>query len=315
MQHKNGYVAFRSEGNQPMNDLVTIAKAVPATVPVVAQTKAQSDEQLIHVWLHSGKRRSDHTRQAYRLNVELFRTFAGKPLRQVMLEDLVAFQQELENSPYAVSSQRRILSAVRSLLTFGQKVGYLDFNVGAAIELPEGENQLAQRILSEEQVLRMIALEKDRRNQLVIRLLYAAGLRVSELCGLRGRHLQERGDAGQISVHGKGNKTRVILLRPETWQALQALQAGEEAPLFRSRKGGPLSRAQVFRLVKAAAKRAGLSTEVSPHWLRHAHASHALERGAPISLVKATLGHSNIATTDRYTHARPSDSSARYLPV
>jgi site-specific recombinase XerD len=144
---------------------------------------------------------------------------------------------------------------------------------------------------------------------------YVAGLRVSELCGLRGRHLQERGDAGQISVHGKGNKTRVILLRPETWQALQALQAGEETPLFRSRKGGPLSRAQVFRLVKAAARRAALSAEVSPHWLRHAHASHALERGAPISLVKATLGHSNIATTDRYTHARPADSSARYLPV
>ncbi len=302
-----------------MNDAIITTNNAPLSTTVHAQTDACTDEQLIELWLHTGKRRSEHTRTAYRANVERFLVFVGKPLRQLKLEDLVDFQQELAGSEYAASTQRRILSAVRSLLTFGQKVGYLPFNVGAALELPEGDNQLAQRILSEEQVLRMIALEKNRRNQLVIRLLYAAGLRVSELCGLRWLHCQarEQEGSGQISVKGKGNKTRQILLRKETWEALLVLrgQAGAEKPVFRSRKGGALSRTQVFRIVKTAGKRAGLGDGVSPHWLRHAHASHALERGAPISLVKSTLGHSNISVTDRYTHARPEDSSARYLPV
>jgi site-specific recombinase XerD len=71
---------------------------------------------------------------------------------------------------------------------------------------------------------------------------------------------------------------------------------------------------QVHRLVKQAAARAGISTATSAHWLRHAHASHALDRGAPVSLVQATLGHASVATTGRYLHARPNDSSARYLP-
>ncbi len=67
------------------------------------------------------------------------------------------------------------------------------------------------------------------------------------------------------------------------------------------------------RVVKAAARQAGLGGAVSAHWLRHAHASHALDRGAPVSLVQATLGHASVATTGRYLHARPNDSSARYL--
>ena len=90
------------------------------------------------------------------------------------------------------------------------------------------------------------------------------------------------------------------------------MTVGDE-PVFRSRKGGALDASQVHRIVKAAAARAGLPPEVSAHWLRHAHASHALDRGAPISLVKTTLGHASVATTDRYLHARPNDSSARYL--
>ncbi len=85
--------------------------------------------------------------------------------------------------------------------------------------------------------------------------------------------------------------------------------------MFRSRRGGHLDPAQAWRIVRAAAERAGLDLPVSPHWLRHAHASHALDRGAPIHLVQATLGHASVATTGRYLHARPTDSSSRYLAV
>lgn len=85
--------------------------------------------------------------------------------------------------------------------------------------------------------------------------------------------------------------------------------------MFGSRKGGPLSVRQVRNVVAAAARRAELTAPVSPHWLRHAHASHSLDAGAPVSLVSSTLGHASVATTGRYLHARPSDSSARYLSV
>jgi len=92
-----------------------------------------------------------------------------------------------------------------------------------------------------------------------------------------------------------------------------------EEPVFTSRKQqGHLSQLQVNRIVKAAAQRLPgleptIANAVSPHWLRHAHASHAMDRGAPVHLVKETLGHANIATTGRYLHARPTDSSSLYL--
>ena len=129
----------------------------------------------------------------------------------------------------------------------------------------------------------------------------------------------ERGETGQVSVYGKGGKTRTILLSASTWQALQIYKGEKnlpDTPVFPSRKKkGHLDPSQVLRIVRAAAKRAEIDLNVSPHWLRYAHASHALDRGAPIHLVQQTLGHESVATTRRYLHARPPDSSARYLGV
>ena len=163
----------------------------------------------------------------------------------------------------------------------------------------------------------MIAEEDNRRNRVLLLLLYAGGLRVSGLCGLRARDAQARDTGGQVTVMGKGNKTRTVLLPQSVWQELKSISwsAGPADPIFRSRKGGPLSTSQALRIVKKAAERVGFRDGVSPHWLRHAHASHALDRGAPIHLVQATLGHSSVATTGRYLHARPEDSSAHYLGI
>jgi integrase/recombinase XerD len=116
-------------------------------------------------------------------------------------------------------------------------------------------------------------------------------------------------------VFGKGGKTRSILIPQQTWNALMKIKrtSCDEEPVFRSRKKGHLTTCQIWRIVKAAAKKAGLKDTVSCHWLRHSHASHALDRRAPIHLVQATLGHASIATTGKYLHARPSDSSGNYL--
>ncbi len=133
--------------------------------------------------------------------------------------------------------------------------------------------------------------------------------------------MQEREDAGQVTVYGKGGKTRHVLLSSGTWNALTAIrgEAGDDAPVFVSRTGGPLSRTQVFRIVRAAAKRAGVDKDVSPHWLRHAHASHALDRGAPRCIsskppwgTAASRQQGAICTPDRPRAARdtsPSDTN------
>jgi integrase/recombinase XerD len=207
---------------------------------------------------------------------------------------------------------------VKSLYGFGHRLGVLPVDVGAALRLPTQPLTLAQRILPEADVQRLLALEPNTRNRTLLRLLYAAGVRVSELCALTWRDLQERGESGQITVLGKREKSRTILLPATVWRDLQALRhgAGDDTPVFPSRvRGGHLTRVQVERIVRAAAQRADITALVSPHWLRHAHASHALDRNAPIHLVQSTLGHASLSSTSRYVHARPSDSSARYLAV
>jgi len=142
--------------------------------------------------------------------------------------------------------------------------------------------------------------------------------------GLRTRDLVARDDGrgGQLGVFGKGSKTRPVLVPEGLFAELSTFALPDpDAPLFRSQKKGsdgaprPITARQAERIVKATARRSGLknASEVSPHWLRHAHASHAMERGAKIHLVQATLGHSDISTTGRYLHARPDESSALYL--
>jgi integrase/recombinase XerD len=223
-----------------------------------------------------------------------------------------------QSGPARPASRARRLAAAKSLFTFGHRTGLLPTDAARPLHLPKVKNVLAERILEEAEVARLIALEPSRRNHALLRLLYLAGLRLSEAAALSWCDLRKRGAGGQVTVFGKGGKTRAVLLPASLWRELTVLRGDtpDEAPVFRSREGGAggqLSPSQVHRVVKAAARRAGLSGAVSAHWLRHAHASHALDRGAPLHLVQATLGHADLKTTGRYTHARPTESSATYL--
>lgn len=277
-----------------------------------------SDTQaLLASWLHG---RSPHSTRAYQANAGRFLAFVATPLPAVTLADLQRYADSLAQDDLAPASQARMLAAVKSLLTFAHTTGFIPYNVGRGLRLPGVRGRLAERIPTEEQVLSLLAHEPNRRNHALIRLLYAAGLRLSEACSLCWRDLAPRGEAGQVTVWGKGEKERTVLLTAGTWAELQALRSASAAaddPVFRSRHGRPLSPTQAWRVVKAAAKRAGLASApaFSPHWLRHAHASHALDRGAPISLVRDGLGHASLATTSRYTHARPGDGVGTYLPI
>jgi integrase/recombinase XerD len=231
---------------------------------------------------------------------------------------LKEFQVFVSSLQVAASTKRRIIASFKSLFAFSMRIGYLRFNVVAAVRAPKVMDKLAERILAESQIHTMIALTADRRNKLMLRILHGSGVRVSELCGLKWRDLQPNGDSGQLSVFGKGGKTRWIVLPFQLWQDLLEFRgdAPDTAPVFGSRKqGGHLDASQVLRIVRAAARRAGIKSSVSPHWIRHCHATHALQRGAAINLVADTLGHSNVAITGKYLHSKPNDSSAKYLAV
>jgi integrase/recombinase XerD len=285
--------------------------------------EARNDGQVVEMWLHG---RSEHTVGAYRADVERLLSFVGSGvgLRQVSLKDLQDFADYLRELPTREGTRRadgsvsRALSSVKSLLKFAHRLGYTPYDVGTALRLPKLKNKLAERILTEEQVMRIITLETDLRNAVLLRLLYASAGRVSEISGLTWNDLQDRTTGGQVTLYGKGGKTRVVLLTADTWAALQTLRgsAGPDDPVFRSRKyGGHINPAHIFRIVRNAARRAGVDGNVSPHWFRHSHASHALDRHAPVHVVQATLGHASLATTSRYVHARPTESSALYLPM
>lgn len=212
----------------------------------------------------------------------------------------------------APESQNLALAAVKSLLSFAYRTGLIPTNVGPALRLVKTEDTLAERILTEEEVEVMIEGEETPRNQLILKVLYYGGLRASELCQLKWRDLKL---TNVVKVFGKGRKTRSIRLKPELYREVMQLKGDkpQDAPVFVSAKGGHLDTSQIRRIVAAAGRRSGIEGNVSPHWLRHSHASHSLDKGAPVHLVQQTLGHSSLVTTSRYLHAKPKESSSLYL--
>jgi site-specific recombinase XerD len=291
---------------ETLSDSTELTISTPVVVPA---PQASSDDHLIQIWLHG---RSPHTQRAYASDVARLRAAFPKPLAALTLPDLQTFADSVAES--APATRYRALSAVKSLLAFAHRLGYLPFDVGGALRLPAVRGRLAERILPESGVHRMLSLETNERNRAILTLLYASGVRVSELCGLLWRDVQPTADSAQITVFGKGGKTRAIRLPATVWEQLARLRGELDQPVFQSRKHhGALTPVAVLRIVRQAARRAGIKLAVSPHWLRHAHASHALDRGAPIHLVQATLGHASITTTGRYLHAKPGDSSSRFL--
>jgi integrase/recombinase XerD len=282
---------------------------------------SQSDTLFIKQWLHGRSRSTIYT---YVGAIVSFYEEVNKPLQSVTLEDFQGFIDSLAHLSPATRAKK--IAAVKSMMSFGLKTGYLPVNVGAVVKLPKLEDKLAERIMGEQQVAKMFALENNPRNHAILVLLYRAGLRVSELCNLTWRNLQERDESGQVTVFGKGKKTRHVLLDQSTWKEVMSLkmkESGLDDYVFQSRQAWSpkgkqdrrMDESSVNRIVKAAAKRAGITGDVSPHWMRHAHATHALERGAPITLVKETLGHKSMETTAKYTHVRPNASSSQFLGI
>lgn len=323
-------------------------KSASLNAPDEDVSPIESDEVLIRRWLAE---KSARTKDSYARDLTQFVEFVDLPLRHVTLGHLQQYRTHLADQDYATSTQKRKLSAIKSLFTFGTKLRYFEHNVGAALSTPRARDRRAERILSEADLWAILRDEKDLRNHVLLRLFYASGGRVSDVEDLRWRDLKDRPDlegadgrpGGQVTFFGKGRKTRTVTLYSKVWSLIVRLNkeeqeqgfGGPDDPVFRSQKGGCLSRTQIWRIVKRAAVRSGIkvtektrsdgvvkrdehgdpimTSEVSPHWFRHAHASHALQKGADLELVRETLGHESIETTKTYLHAQPGKSSSYYV--
>jgi integrase/recombinase XerD len=291
--------------------------------------------QLVALWLAT--KRSKESHRAYETDIRCFVGFllGQKPqqvklndidLRIININDVQAFADYLETrrnsktkKPLAPASRARRISAVKSLLAYGYKIKYLSFNAADDTLLPKAKDRLAERILSEMEVMTMMALTTKERDKALIQFLYYTGARVGEVDELRWSDIRANRDGrGQVTLFGKGEKSRTVLIPKKVYEGLLGLRSKadtKEAAVFKSRKGeAPLRDRQIRDIVAAAGIKAGIQGKVSPHWLRHSHASHSLDRGAPVQLVQQTLGHTSLHTTSRYAHAKPSDSSGLYLP-
>ena len=212
-----------------MSTLHAIIEPDTSQLPALPPAQADDDAQMVRLWL--ARSSSRNTRRNYEREARRFLAHVRKPLGLVRMGEL---QDYLASLPGSSATVALAASALKSLFTFAQEVGYLRFNIGAAVKVPPIKNTLAERIMSEADALLMIRQEPVLRNRVLLTVLYGGGLRISEVCGLRWRDLTIRDEAGQATVFGKGGKTRAVLLSAATWKVLTALrgEAPADQPVF-----------------------------------------------------------------------------------
>ena len=278
---------------------------------IIKQTSATSDSEIIASWLSD---KSNRSRSTYAGAVKQFLSFTGKPLAELRVEDLQQWVRSFELRNYSQYTIKLKINTLKSLLTYCHEVGYLPLNIGKRVKPPNPKNGLSQRILTQDDVEKLILAASNQRDRLLLSLLYACGLRVSEICPLSWSDLQPRDNGGQALVYGKGQKSRIVLIPAGLWQQLiQLPRSSQTDAVFYSYRHKPLERTWVHKLLKEAAIKAGINPKASAHWLRHSHATHAIEGGCDLHLLQESLGHADLGTTQKYLHARPEQGSSQHL--
>jgi len=267
-------------------------------------------------YLRVEKGLSENTIHAYRRDMAKFVAFAGKRnlgTTDVRREDVVDFLASLYRRNLDSRSVARHLVTIRHFFRFSLTEGFIQDDPAADIESPKFRQSLPE-FLSVEEVDRLLRQPDANdivgmRDKAMIELMYSTGLRVSELCSLRVSDLQM--DPGCLRCIGKGNKERLV---PVGKQALGAVKEylQESRPqflretgspyLFVNQKRGKLDRIAFWKILGEYGRKAGLRKGLTPHMLRHSFATHLLDRGADLRSVQMMLGHSDISTTQIYTH-------------
>ena len=258
---------------------------------------------------------SPNTKQAYVRDIELFQENADKDLRQIKRSDIISYMQYLKNKGYAPTSIARRLAALKSFYRFMNAEGYIPFDPAQVIEAGTKGTRLP-RVLNLNEVEKLLATpdtatDEGYRDRTMLELLYATGMRVSEMVNLNVSNLNL--NMKYVIAFGKGSKERIIPLGKTAVSFLdtyinvvrpRALHANnsEEQHLFLSVYGKGLTRQRFWQIIKDYGQKAGIRKELSPHILRHSFATHLLDNGADLRSVQELLGHSDISTTQIYTH-------------
>ena len=270
------------------------------------------DQFLDTLWLERGL--SENTLSAYRSDLRAYSAWlesASRELLQSRSEDVLAYLATLTGQSARTSARR--LSCLRRFFQYLAREGYIDDDPCARITAPRIGRPLPKS-LTEQEVESLLnapdtATTVGQRDRAMLEVLYATGLRVSELVSLQLGQVNLR--QGVLRVVGKGNKERLTPLGEEAsdWvekfvrQGRAELLRGQPAQtLFPSRRGSTMTRQTFWHAIKRHALRAGINKPLSPHVLRHAFATHLLNHGADLRVVQMLLGHSDISTTQIYTH-------------
>jgi integrase/recombinase XerD len=272
-----------------------------------------SDPDVERYLLTLQARRSPRTVDAYRRDLAALHAFLDKDVADVTSGELESWVASMRAEGLAASTIARRVSAVRAFFRHLVLIGTRDENPAASLQLPRRARTLP-RALSPAETERLIdaavgSTPRALRDRALVELLYGAGLRVSEAVGLEksGVALEDR----VVRVLGKGDKERLVPLgRPAAEAVRRYLALGRphldrryRPELFLNARGGALTRAGAFLILRKLANRAGLEPRrVHPHLLRHSFATHLLEGGADLRSVQEMLGHADLGTTERYTH-------------
>lgn len=260
-------------------------------------------------YLGSERGLAKNTLLAYGHDCRRFISFLeDKGVLEVGEREILSFLEVLRNEGQASSSIGRALMALKGFFHFLRKEGKIPNEKALHLETPKIW-QLVPEVLSMEEVERLLEAPNrsdpiGARDFAILQVLYASGLRVSELCSLGICDVDET----FVRVLGKGSRERLVPIHAKAIHAVdhyllhfRGEAKGPNDPLFISKTGKRLSRVAVWERVKEYAKQAAIVKEVSPHTLRHSFATHLLENGADLRVIQEMLGHATIATTDRYT--------------
>jgi len=256
---------------------------------------------------------ADNSLQAYSSDLSSFSAFLGDFEAAPGAEDLRRYVEHLNESGLSGRSIARRLTTLRSLFGFLLREGLIDSDPSEHMRAPR-QWRAIPKFLNLEEIERIIACTEDAsprgiRDRAMLQLLYAAGLRVSELCrvGMSDLNLE----MGILRTTGKGNKQRLVPVGREAVKAVEDYLKDGRARLLKGRasrflfvtaRGGCMTRQGFWKLLAAYGRKAGIFRGLTPHMLRHSFATHLLEGGADLRSVQAMLGHADISTTQIYTH-------------
>lgn len=262
---------------------------------------------------------SAHTRTSYRNDLHRYLLFMQEEtpsVGEIRTADIRRFIAQLHETGLEASTLARNISAIRSLHRFLLAERTLETNPAETIQQPKQARALPN-VLSVEEIVRLLEapLKKQPqgrftlRDKAILEMLYATGIRVSELVDLQQHNLFF--DAGFVRIFGKGSKERLVPVGTHaiTWTTrytkelrIRLVSKGSHDVLFLNARGKKLSRMAIYLMVREYALLAGINREISPHTLRHTFATHLLEGGADLRAVQEMLGHSSILATQIYTH-------------